>query len=172
MDSVAQAGDPAPEFELMDLDGQRHSLRDWLGSIVVLNFWSAECVHSRRADAVFEELVQEWGDEVSLWCIVSNENEDDELVKSVAGKNKIDRLLRDRSHEVADSYGAVTTPHVFVIDEKGVLRYAGGHDDVSLHQRTPTRNYLREAVGAVRKGLSPEPSETPPFGCAIIRHAI
>jgi len=34
MDSVAQTGDPAPEFELMGLDGQRHSLREWLGSVV------------------------------------------------------------------------------------------------------------------------------------------
>ncbi|MFV1857944.1 MAG: hypothetical protein ACC647_01165, partial [Anaerolineales bacterium] len=34
MDSVAQTGDPAPEFELMGLDGQMHSLRDWLGSVV------------------------------------------------------------------------------------------------------------------------------------------
>ncbi len=172
MDSVAQTGDPAPEFELMGLDGQMHSLRDWLGSIVVLNFWSAECVHSRRAEAVFEQLMQDWRDEVSLWCIVSNENEDDELVKSAARSDKIDRLLRDRNHQVADSYGAVTTPHVFVIDEEGVLRYAGALDDVSLRRRAPTRNYLSEAVGAVRKGLSPEPSETLPFGCAIIRHAI
>jgi peroxiredoxin len=172
MDSVARTGDPAPEFELMGLDGQVHSLRDWRGSIVVLNFWSAECVHSRRADTVLAELVPGWGDEVSLLCIVSNENEDDELVKSAARNDKISRLLRDRNHEVADSYGAITTPHVFVIDEKGVLRYAGGLDDVSLRRRAPTRNYLSEAVGAVRKGLSPEPSETPPFGCAIMRHAI
>jgi peroxiredoxin len=172
MDSIARIGYPAPEFELTDFDGQGRSLRDALGSIVVLNFWSADCIHSTRAEAVFEELMQEWGEDVTLWCIASNENEDDELVKNVAGKSKIDRLLRDRHSELADAYGAVTTPHVFVIDEEGVLRYAGAFDDVSLRQRTPTRNYLREAVVAVRNGESPEPSETLPFGCAIIRHAI
>ena len=172
MDPIARIGDPAPDFELTDLEGKSHSMREGLGSIVVLNFWSAECIHSTRADAEFEELVHEWGDGVSLWCIVSNENEDDELVKSAAGQIKIDRLLRDRHQIVADSYGAVTTPHVFVIDEQGVLRYAGAFDDVSLRQRTPTRNYLREAVHAVQKGLTPKPSERPPFGCAIIRHAI
>jgi peroxiredoxin len=172
MDPIARIGDPAPEFELADLDGQRHSLSDRRGSIVVLNFWSAECIHSTRADGVFEELVHEWGDAVSLWCIAPNANEEDELVRSVAGKNKIPRLLRDQGHKVADSYGAVTTPHIFVIDEKGVLRYTGGLDDVSLRQRTPTRNYLREAVRAVRQGIHPEPAETPPFGCAIIRHTL
>ncbi len=172
MDPIAQIGSPAPDFELKDLEGERHSLRDELGSIVVLNFWSAECTHSKRADEGSEELVREWGDGVSFWCIASNENEDDELVKNAAGNNKIDRLLRDRHHAVADTYGAVTTPHVFVIDKKGVLRYAGAFDDVSLRQRTPTRNYLQEAVGAIQNGLDPEPSETLPFGCAIIRHPI
>jgi peroxiredoxin len=172
VDSIAQIGSPAPDFELKDLEGDKHALRDELGSILVLNFWSAECIHSKRADEIFEEFAQKWGDSVSSWCIASNENEDDELIKNVAGTNKIKRLLRDRHQSVADAYGAVTTPHLFVIDAMGVLRYAGAFDDVSLRQRTPTRNYLQEAVVAVQNGLDPEPSETSPFGCAIIRHAI
>ncbi|MFQ5943812.1 MAG: redoxin domain-containing protein [Anaerolineales bacterium] len=172
MDSIARTGALAPEFELKELNGQGHSLRDWRGSIVVLNFWSAECTHSERADMVLEELAQEWGDEVALWCIASNENENDELVKSVAKNNKVKRLLRDRNQEVADTYGAVATPHIFVIDKEGVLRYSGGLDDVSLRQRTPTMNYTKEAVAAVLAGRHPDPSETPPFGCAIIRHPL
>ena len=171
MDSIARIGSPAPGFELEDLEGQRHSLRDELGSILVLNFWSAECVHSQRADEEFEYLVHEWGDRVSFWCIASNENEDDKLIRNAA-KNKIDRLLRDQHLAAADAYGAVTTPHVFVIDERGLLRYAGAFDDVSLRQRTPTRNYLQEAVKAVQNGVDPDHFETSPFGCAIIRHSI
>ena len=172
MDTVAQVGSPAPDFELKDLKGAKHSLRDELGTIVVLNFWSAECIHSKRADEIFEEFVQEWGDGVSFWCIASNENENEELVKNAAGNNKISRLLQDRHLAVADVYGAVTTPQVFVIDGRGVLRYAGAFADVSLRQKTPTRNYLQEAVGAIQNGQDPEPTETLPFGCAIIRHAI
>lgn len=172
MDPLARIGSPAPDFELVDLRGDLHSLRDELGSILVLNFWSAECIHSQRADEEFETLAQEWGEGVSFWCIASNENEDDELIRNVAANNKIDRLLRDQHLAVADAYGAVTTPHVFVIDERGVLRYSGAFNDVSLRQRTPTRNYLQEAVKAVQNGVDPEHSETSPFGCAIIRHAI
>ena len=172
MDSIALVGSPAPDFELEDLEGEKHSLRDELGSILVLNFWSAECAHSKRSDQAVEELMQEWGGEVSFWCIAPNENEDDEMLKVAAGKNKIERLLRDRHQKVADVYGAVTTPHIFVIDEMGVVRYAGAFDDVNFRQRTPTRNYLREAVAAVQKGLDPEPTQTSPFGCAIVKHAI
>ena len=172
MDSIAQVGSPAPEFALTDLEGKRHSTRDWLGSLVVLNFWSADCDHSTRADAVISELRQAWGDEVAVWCILSNENEADEIVRRVAKDNKVERILRDRDHNVADTYGAVTTPHVFVIDSDGILRYAGGLDDVSLRQRTPTRNYLKEAVEAILGGQSPEPAVTEPFGCAIVRAAV
>jgi len=172
MDSIARIGSAAPNFELEDLEGARHSPRDELGSILVLNFWSADCVHSQRADEEFEDLAQEWGEGVSFWCIASNENEDEELIGNAAAKNKIDRLLRDQHLAVADAYGAVTTPHVFVIDEQGVLRYSGAFNDVSLRQRTPTRNYLQEAVKAVQNGVDPDHSETAPFGCAIIRHSI
>ncbi len=172
MDPLARISSPAPDFELVDLRGNQHSLRDELGSILVLNFWSAECIHSQRADEEFGTLALEWGEGVSLWCIASNENEDDELIRNVAANNKIDRLLRDQHLAVADAYGAVTTPHVFVIDERGVVRYSGAFSDVSLRQRTPTRNYLQEAVKAVQNGVDPEHSETSPFGCAIIRHAI
>ena len=172
MDSVARIGSPAPDFELKDLEGERHSPRDALGSILVLNFWSAECIHSQRADEEFGTLALEWGEGVSFWCIASNENEDDELIRNVAANNKIDRLLRDQHLGVAEAYGAVTTPHVFVIDERGVLRYSGAFNDVGLRQRTPTRNYLQEAVKAVQNGVAPEHSEIQPFGCAIIRHSI
>ena len=172
MDPLTRIGSPAPDFELVDLRGDLHSLRDELGSILVLNFWSAECIHSQRADEEFETMAKEWGEGVSFWCIASNENEDDELIRNVAASNKIDRLLRDQHLAVAEAYGAVTTPHVFVIDERGVLRYSGAFNDVSLRQRTPTRNYLQEAVKAVQNGVDPEHSETSPFGCAIIRHPI
>ena len=172
MDSITRIGSPAPNFELKDLEGERHSPGDEFGSILVLNFWSAECVHSQRADEEFEDLAKEWGEGVAFWCIASNENEDDELIRNAAAKNKFDRLLRDQHLAVADAYGAITTPHVFVIDEQGVLRYSGAFNDVSPRQRTPTRNYLREAVKAVQNGVGPDQSEIAPFGCAIIRHSI
>jgi thiol-disulfide isomerase/thioredoxin len=103
MDSIAGIGSPAPNFELEDLEGKRHSPRDEFGSILVLNFWSAECVHSQRADEEFEDLAQVWGEGVAFWCIASNENEDDELIRNTAAKNKIVRLLRDQNLTVADA---------------------------------------------------------------------
>lgn len=172
MDPVAKVGELAPDFELPDLDGQQRSLVAWRGSIVVLNFWSAECDHSVRADSVINELKESWAPEVVFGYIAPNENESDDLLRSAARDRKADPLLLDRGHRVTDLYGAASTPHLVVIDPTGFLRYAGGLDDVSIARRDPSRNYLKEAVEAVKAGRDPDPSETPPFGCAIVRHAI
>ena len=90
----------------------------------------------------------------------------------MAEADRLATILRDQDQRTADAYGAVTTPHVYVIDVEGVLRYAGGLDDVNLRQREPTTNYLKQAVEAAQAGRAPDPSETPPFGCAIVRHRV
>jgi hypothetical protein len=72
---------------------------------------------------------------------------------------------------VADQYVALTTPHFFVIDEQGILRYQGALDDVTFRKPTPTHNYLHDAVEAVVAGARPQPAETPAYGCAIVRFA-
>jgi len=74
-------------------------------------------------------------------------------------------------HAVADLYAAQTTPHVFVIDRQGLLRYRGAVDDGTLRQRIPTRFFLEAVVGALLEGRLPPLTETPAYGCAIVREA-
>jgi hypothetical protein len=71
-----------------------------------------------------------------------------------------------------DAYEAQTTPHLFVVDASGILRYRGAFDDVTFRQRTPTKFYLRDAVSAVLENRLPDPAETAPFGCAIVRFVL
>jgi|LGOV01.1.fsa_nt_gb hypothetical protein len=73
--------------------------------------------------------------------------------------------------ELPDLYSAVTAPHFFDIDEKGVLRYRGAPDDTSFRQREPTAHYLKDAVEALLNGRDPNPAETAGYGCAIVRHS-
>jgi hypothetical protein len=70
---------------------------------------------------------------------------------------------------VADLYEAQTTPHVFVIDREGILRYRGAVDDVTFRQRTPARFFLDEAVEALLEGHVPALVESPAYGCTIVR---
>jgi hypothetical protein len=70
---------------------------------------------------------------------------------------------------VAEQYRAQTTPHLFVIDREGILRYQGALDDTNFRQRNATRFFLREAVKAVLVGHDPDPAQTTPYGCTIVR---
>jgi peroxiredoxin len=164
-----QMNEPAPDFQLPDLQGVLHKLSDSLGRIVIVNFWSAECPHSERADSLIMANLRQWGQDVQLLPIASNQNESAQMVAEVARARHLPMVLIDAEHAIADLYEAVTTPHVFIVDREGVLRYRGAVDDVTFRQRTATRFYLKEAVDALLAGRMPELQETPAYGCTIVR---
>ena len=160
---------PAPEFSLPDLKGMLHPLHETLGQIVILNFWSAECPHAARADAELTAYLKAWGPSVTLLSIASNADEPPDLLAQVAAERGLPMVLIDPKGNIADLYGAVTTPHLFVVDPGGILRYQGAIDDVTFRHRTPTRHYLLDAVDSLIAGALPNPAETPPYGCTIMR---
>jgi peroxiredoxin len=164
-----QTGQPSPDFELPDLQGRLHRLSRLRGQVVVLNFWSAECPWAERADRMMEAYRREWGDDVTFWLIASNTNEPVELLAETAEQRGLPVVLRDSRHKVADLYAAQTTPHLFVIDRQGILRYQGALDDTNFRQRTASRFYLQEAVKAALAGQDPDPAQTTPYGCTIVR---
>ena len=161
---------PAPDFLLPDLDGNHHSLANWRGQIVVLNFWSAECPWSERCDRELLAYLPNWGDEVLLCSIASNANESPELLARLAVERSLPLVLIDSNQYAADLYQALTTPHLFVIDHRGLLRYHGAFDDVTFRRRSPSQFYLRQAVEALLAGRPPTPDYTEPTGCTIVRH--
>jgi peroxiredoxin len=159
----------APDFTLPDLNGRPFGLSSRRGGLVVLNFWSAECPWAARTDALLAEWKPAWDGRVLIVPIASNINESPALLRETAAARGLDGLLVDAGHQVADLYAAETTPHIFVIDEAGRLRYQGGVDDVTFRQRQPTRFYLREALEALLHGQSPPLAQTPAYGCTILR---
>ena len=169
MDTIITKGETAPDFTLPDLDEKPHSLREARGRVVILNFWSAECPHAERADRELTAYLQDWGEAVLLLSIASNANEPLDLLRRAAAERGIAMVLHDARQEVADLYRAVTTPHLFVIDAGGILRYQGAFDDDTFRQRAPTQAYLKQAVEAVLAGNDPEPAETQPYGCTVVR---
>jgi peroxiredoxin len=158
-------GQPAPIFHLEDLNGLRIALEDFLERTVLINFWSAECPWVERGD----QMLAGWQDRIVLLSIASNANEPPELLRQVAEKRGLQVVLQDPAQQVADLYGAVTTPHLFLIDAGGILRYQGALDDVSFRQRTPMRNYVEEAIRSVLDGGRVPVEETLAYGCSIVR---
>lgn len=162
----------APDFSLPDLDGVMHHLQSSRGQITIINFWSAECPWAERADRELLFYLKDWGESVTLWSIASNANEPIDLLKQVTDERGLPLLLHDANHQVADLYDAQTTPHLFVLDGGGIVRYQGAFNDVTFRQRRPTRFFLRQAVDALLAGYNPDPEQMPPYGCTIVRYKI
>lgn len=164
-----QLNQPVPDFELADLQGTSHSPRAYRGKIVIINFWSADCPHSERTDHYIVSLLESWNGEVELFSIAANRNESLQLLELVAVTRGLPRVLVDAEGLVADLYGAITTPHVFILDREGILRYQGAVDNITIRKREATYFFLQEAVEALLAGRLPAPAETPAYGCAIVR---
>ena len=164
-----QLNQPVPDFELPDLDGNLHRLSHYRGRIVIINFWSCECPHSERTDRAIMSMLVQWQDDVTMLSIASNRNENAGALKHAAEMRRLPTVLLDANCLVADLFEAQTTPQVFVMDRNGILRYRGSVDDVTFRQRIPTRFFLDLAVESLLEGHLPELTETPAYGCAIVR---
>jgi peroxiredoxin len=171
MDPLIPVGHPAPPFRLPDLDGRWHALEDYRGCVTIVNFWSAECHWSERADLLLLPHLPAWGEDVALLPVASNANEPPGLLRQVSQARGLPILLHDADLAVADLYGATITPQLFVIDRLGVLRYQGAFDDKTFRRKEPTRDYALAAVEAVLAGRAPEPAKTDPYGCVLLRDA-
>lgn len=164
-----QINEPAPDFTLPDMHGRLHRLSGYRGKIVIINFWSVECPHSERTDRWLAGQLAGWGGEVQLLSIAANAGESAQSVDQAVRERGIPGVLIDAGHAVADRYEAIVTPHVFVLDREGILRYRGAVDDVAFRQRQATRYYLKEAVDALLAGRLPGTAETIAYGCALVR---
>jgi peroxiredoxin len=169
MDPLIAVGQPAPLFRLPDLNGNWMRLEQARGKILIINFWSAECPWSERTDRDLLAALAGWGTAVLLWTVACNANEPAAQLRQIALERGLPVLLHDPDQRVADLYGAVTTPHLVIIDANGTLRYQGAPDDVTFRQRVPTRFWAQAAVEALLAGRSPDPDHTSAYGCAIVR---
>ena len=163
-------GAPAPQFSLMDEDGKPHSLGDYKGKMVVLEWTNQECPYVKRhyrADTM-EKLAKEFEQDV-VWLAVnstrSNTPEDSKEWRAEQGFEYA--TLQDSEGTVGRLYGASTTPDMFVIDPAGVLRYSGAIDDDPRGKVDAPDNYVGKAIQAVLASNDPDPSQTRPYGCSV-----
>jgi peroxiredoxin len=172
MDAMIKIGEQAPQFELPDLRGHLLRLEDLQGKIVVVNFWSAECEWCQRVDRELIPYLDAWKDRVKVLWIASNDSEPHNLIEKVASERKLPTVLVDDQQKVADLYGAQTTPHFFVVDSGCKLSYQGAWNDVTFRRRIATQVYVPKVIEALKQNLTPEVTQTPPYGCVLVRFAV
>lgn len=175
----AQIDSKAPSFTLTDSHGKEHSLSDFAGKYVVLEWINFECpfVKKHYEAKNMQKLQKEFTEKDVIWLSVCSSAEgkqgnfdNDEINKRIAdhGGNATAYLIDDDG-TVGKLYGAKTTPHMFVINPEGVLIYAGALDDKpSIKDKIEEAfNYVREALLKSFMGDEVETKTTAPYGCGV-----
>ena len=169
------------DVALADFEGEKTSFGDLRGKVVILHFWSDRCPSHKHANPVFMKMEKKYADskEVVMLGIASNQNElgktpgpDADLSKHYTSlrKKRDDvgfkhTILADHGNVVSDLFGARSTPHCYVIDQKGVIQYAGALDDDPRGKKgDQATNYLVDATAAILAGKKPEVTSTKPYG--------
>lgn len=91
-----------------------------------------------------------------------------EMVQRAQEKRFNFPYLKDEEGSVAKAFGAISTPHIFVLDSERILRYKGRIDD-SRDPAKATSSDLEHALEDILAQKSVRVPETQPFGCAIVR---
>lgn len=165
-------GDKAPNFTLMDTEGNKVSLSDYSGKIVVLEWLNPDCPFVQRhyKAGTMKKLATAYGDKGVVWLTINSTNYMDAAAnaKFKAANDLPYTILVDQSGEVGHLYGAKTTPHMYIIDGGGELVYIGAiDDDPRGNKGEPAVNYVAVGLDEVVAGNAVTTAETKPYGCSV-----
>jgi peroxiredoxin len=174
---TAVVGAPAPDFELRDTDGREHRLSDYVaqGKTVVLEWFNPECPFVRKHHEKYRTMVDAYAKYRSkdvVWLAINSAAPGKQgygLERNQEAKRKFGMeypLLLDESGSVGRSYGAKTTPHMFVIS-KGNLVYAGAIDDNPSPGTLGATNHVAKALDEVLAGKPVQTAQTKSYGCSV-----
>lgn len=177
---VAKVGAPAPAFTATDLSGKSRSLSEFKGKYVVLEWHNQGCpfVKKHYSSGNMQKLQKELTGKGAVWLsIISSApgkqgfvTPDEEKAYLAEQKAAPTEVLFDPEGTVGKAYGAKTTPHMYVIDDKGVLVYAGAIDDNPSSEAADAataKNYVRAAFDEASAGKSVTTATTAPYGCGV-----
>jgi peroxiredoxin len=167
----AGVGDPAPDFTLADLNGDRITLSKIEG-VRVLEWVNPDCPFVQRhyKAGTMKDLAAEYGDKGVTWLTINSTNYMDAAAnQKFAAANRLSQhILVDQDGKVGHLYGAQTTPHMFVIDASGTIVYAGAIDDDPRGDKAgDASNYVAAALDEVLAGKTVTTAETKPYGCSV-----
>ncbi|MCH8316302.1 MAG: redoxin domain-containing protein [Planctomycetes bacterium] len=171
----AKLGEKAPNFTLTDTNGQERSLSDYKGRIVVIEWINPECPDVRhcyqtKAMQGAYKKVKQLDKGVAWLAVNSTQGTTAQANKMWISKYDLKYpFLLDKRGMVGRLYDARRTPHMFVIDKEGVIRYTGAIDDNRLLHKRPEEitNYVVNAVKQLVEGETLTPDSTKPYGCTI-----
>jgi alkyl hydroperoxide reductase subunit AhpC len=175
-------GNAAPDFNLKDSGGHSHTLSSQKGKWVVLEWLNHGCPFVRKHydSGNMQALQKKYTGKGVVWfSIVSSEpgkqgSLDHAATKEAAKGNKVPpaptAVLLDPEGTVGHLYGALTTPHMFVIDPQGKFAYLGAIDDkptTDVADIEHSKNYVAAALNAGMSRQAITVSATKAYGCSV-----
>lgn len=170
--NATEIGAVVPEWRgLAGADGKLHSSAEYKDDkFIVVAFFCNKCPCARGYETRFNQFVKDYGTKgVRLIAINSSVGPLEHLgeMKSRAsgGKMQFD-YLRDENQNVGKSFGAKSTPHVFILDQNRRILYSGAFDD-NRSARLVKNHYVIDSIDRLLAGKPLETTTTRFFGCAI-----
>jgi hypothetical protein len=173
-------GQQAPDFVAVDTSGAKHKLSDFAGKFVVLEWTNPGCPFVRKhyGSGNMPATQKAATAQGVVWLAINSTERAasdylkpdalDAWMKSQSAAPTA--VLMDEDGLIGQVYGARTTPHIFIIDPKGTLVYAGGIDSIASARvddiKTAT-NYVNKALGEAFGGKPIAAATTRPYGCSI-----
>lgn len=167
-------------FTLKDINGASHQLSEYTGKTVVLEWFCPSCpfVKKHYESGNMQKLQDKYTKLGIIWLTVNSSapgrqgflTNDEAKDKVKSWDIKATAELVDSDGIVGKTYGAKTTPHMFIIDKDQKIVYKGAiDDDDSVHkdQVENPKNYVSEALDEILSGKPVTISETESYGCGV-----
>ena len=173
-------GKPAPDFTGVDSQGIKHSLSQYKGKTVVLEWTNHDCPYVKKHynSGNMQTLQKNATANGIVWLSIISSRQGKQGHVSGEQANQLTQsrnaaptaVILDETSEIGLLYGAKTTPHMYIIDKTGQLVYMGGIDNIPSKDEEDiagAKNYVRAALDAMAAGKTIEDSITRPYGCSV-----
>jgi peroxiredoxin len=169
-------GSYAPDFELPGIDDKVHHLSRYLQTyrVVGVIFMCNHCPYVRLYLERLKQIQAQFQDQgftlIGINANDANQFPEDsfENMKTFAVEMGLNfPYVWDSTQDVAACFAAQTTPEVFLLDKKGILRYWGAIDDHPQDPEAVQAHYLRDAIASLLKGETVTHTSTQPTGCSV-----
>jgi len=178
--STLRINEPAPAFTLTDPEGTSHSLSDYKGKYVVMEWINHGCpyVQKHYDTGNMQRLQKEMKEKGIVWLSICSSAKGKQGFYTAAEWKNLSKekgsvakaVLLDPEGKVGRQYGAKTTPHMFIINPEGTLVYQGAIDDKPTAYKSDVpkaKNYVKTALVESIQGKPVTTSQTPSYGCSV-----
>jgi peroxiredoxin len=176
-----EVGKAAPDFSLLDAQGKSRSLAEFKGKTVVLEWNNPECPFVKKhynASTNMQTQQKAANADGVVWLSINSgapgkqgAMDGKAAIASIAALQAApSAYLIDSDGKVGRSYDAKTTPHMYVIDAGGVLRYAGAIDSNASADAADiagATQYVSQALAEIKAGKPVSTAVTKPYGCSV-----